>query len=290
MLTTNKFNEQCITFSQMNMISNSRIFWRRFTTWIRVYIISRYVGIGTGEEAFERLKTEISGVGNMLQIIFERESSNRLSQLLGQFTYSLRDLITTEFLRNYEAVDQNIKRLYKNADDTAVFLSVVNPYLIETEWKDMLRAYVQYTVEEANSFISGDYSKDIELFRNLTDLTNEMGDTFAQGFYDYITSGLQITNNLPPQNNEQCITYEQMNQIYSIRMFWFELVTWVRAYMLSRYRGLGDEDEVKARLQQVPVEYVDMLKQIFGDKVDPDLQLLNTYLDLIDALITDQQE
>lgn len=286
MTTKNKFDNQCITYGQMNMIFNSRIFWRRFTTWIRVYIISRYAGIGTGEEAFNRLYTEISGIGSMLQIMFERESSNRLSQLFNQFTYALRDLITTQLLNNRDAMNQNIERLYKAAEDIAKYIASINPYLSETEWKSLMETYVDYTIEQANSFITGDFSGDIELFKRLTALTNTMGDVFAQGFYDYITAGLQVT----PLNNQQCITYEQMNQIYNARMFWFELTTWVRAYMQSRYRGIGNEGEVRARLNQVPVEYVDTLKQIFGEKAEPYLQILNTYIDLIDALISAQKE
>jgi len=290
MSARNNFNEQCITYSQMNMIFNSRIFWRRLTTWIRAYIISRFMGIGTGEEAFKRLNAEISGIGNMLQITFERENSNRLSQLLNQFTYALQDLITSAIQRNNDAINQNVKRLYKTADDIAEFLPSINPYLIQTEWKDMMEKFVSYIIEEINSIITGDSLKDIEFFDSLTDLTNKMGDIFAQGFYDYITSGLQIANNIPPQSNQQCITYEQMNQIYSIRMFWFELFTWLRAYMLSRYRGLGNADEMKARLEQVLIEYVNALKQIFGEKVEPYLQILNNYIDLINALITAQKE
>ena len=148
----------------------------------------------------------------------------------------------------------------------------------------MLATYVQDTIEEANSFITGDYSKDIELFTHLTDLTNRMGDSFAQALNDYITSGYDLS----PQSNVQCITYEHMGQIYHLRMFWFELVIWIRAYMLSRYHGIGDANAVKTRLDQVPVEYVDVLQQFFGGNLETHLQQLNTYIQLIDNLITAQ--
>lgn len=286
MITRINFYKQCITYSQMNMISNSRLFWRRFTTWIRVYIISRYVGIGTEEEAFSRLYFETLGIGNLVQIIFERENANLISQQFNQFTFVLRDLITAQFQENPEAMNQNVDRLYKSAADFASLLTSINPYINETEWQTMLEAYVQDTIEEANSFITGNYSNDIQLFRRLTKLTNRMGDSFAQALNDYITSGYDLS----PQSDVQCITYEQMNQIYDIRMFLFELVIWTRAYMLSRYRGIGDADEVKARLDQVPVEYVNVLQQFFGRNLEPYLQQLNTYIRFIDNLITAQIE
>ena len=286
MITKNSFNEQCITFSQMNMISNSRLFWRRFTTWIRVYIISRYIGLGTAEETFSRLFFETSGLGNFLQIMFERENSNIISQMLSQFTYSLRDLITAQFQGDSEAMNRNINRLYQNADNFSEYLHTINPYINKMEWKDMLEKYIQYTIEEANSFITGNYSDDIELFRRLTELTNRMGDIFAEAIYDYIIDGGQVI----PKNDQKCITYEQMNQIYNIRMFLFELAIWTRAYMLSRFRGIGNADEVKARLNQVLAEYVDTLQQLFGVNPETYLQQMITYIDLIDHLITSQIE
>lgn len=87
----------------------------------------------------------------------------------------------------------------------------------------------------------------------------------------------------------QCITYEQMGLIYDIRMFWYELFTWTRAYMLSRYRGIGNVDAVKARLNQVPAEFIDALQQVFGLNLEAYLEILNTYINLIDDLITAQQ-
>ena len=38
------FNPQCITYSQMNMIFNSRIYYRRLMTWTRAFLISKYYG------------------------------------------------------------------------------------------------------------------------------------------------------------------------------------------------------------------------------------------------------
>lgn len=282
----NAFNEQCITYSQMNMISNSRLFWRRFTTWIRIFIISRYIGIGTEESAFSRLYFETSGVGSLLQIIFDRQTANQISLLLNQFTFALRDLITAQFQHNTEAVTQNVNRLYQISRNFAAFLHSVNPYIDETEWRNMMNTYIQYTIEEANSFMTGNYSNDIELYGRLTDLTDRMGDVLADSLNSYINSGLSVT----PQSDTQCVTYEQMNQIYIIKMLWYELFNWTRAYMLSRYRGIGNSAEVRARLEQVPTKYTQQIHQIFG--VDPEvyIELFNIYINLVDNLITAQLE
>jgi hypothetical protein len=115
-----------------------------------------------------------------------------------------------------------------------------------------------------------------------------MGDTFAQGLYDYITSGAQ---NPSPNEAQICLTYEQINLIFNIMMFWFDLNNWTRAFMLSKYKDVGDQDEVYARLQKVAADYVNNLKLIFGDAPGVNqLQLeLNAYIGLIDSLITAQK-
>jgi len=276
----------------MNLIFNARIFWRRLTIWTRIYITSRYLGIGTAEVSFDRLYLENSDFGDMLRILFSRSISDRYSQLLNQFSIGLRELISAQIQGDLDAVRQNIDRLLQNADQHAAFLASINPYLNETEWKNLLTTYLQDTLEEASLFASNDYRKQIEYFDRLTELSNTMGDAFAQALYDYITSGAQNSNNLSPQDGQRCLTYEQMNQIYNIRMFWFDLTDWVRAFMLSKYNDVGNEDEVYARLQQVVADYVNNLNQFFGETiVVNELQLeLNAYIDLIDSLITAQKE
>jgi len=291
MITKYNFDPQCITYSQMNMIFNARIYYRRLTTWTRAYIISRYFGVGTSEELFGRLYLESLDIGNMLQIIFGRTYSDEYSQMVSEFPIALRDLISAQTEGDIDAMNQNVERLYRNVAERAVYLEDLNPYWSEAGYIDLFNTYTQLTLEEANAIATGDYGKDIEIFDRLTAHSNKMGDTFAQGLYDYITSGQQNTDGLQPQNNDQCITYDQMNVIYDIRMFWFELATWVRNYMLSRYTGLSNTEATFARLKQVPVDYTNTLKQVFGEEVAVGLlDELNTFLDLLDAFITAQME
>ena len=75
-------------------------------------------------------------------------------------------------------------------------------------------------------------------------------------------------------------------------MVWFDLSTWTRNFMLSKYKGIGDVNDVFNRLQQVPNEFINSLQTVFGD--NPGLKnyqvQLNAYIDLIDSLTTAQME
>lgn len=287
----NDFNSQCLTFSQMNLIFNARIYYRRLTTWTRAYVLARYFGVGTAEELFGRFYLESLDIGDMLQFVFGRDVAEKYSQLASQFAIAFRDLISAQIDGDTEAVTRNVDRLYKNVAERSVFLEEINPHWSAEGYRDLFGTYIQYIIEIANAIAAGDYSREIELYDRLTAHTNRMGDVFAQGMYSYITSGMEPPDTLPPNNNGECITYEQMEIIYNIRMVWFELFYWVRNYMLSRYLGLGNAGEFYTRLEQVPVDYTNALKQVFGEQVAEDLlQEINTYFVLLDDFITAQMD
>ncbi len=282
------FDPQCITYSQMNLIFNTRLFYRRLTIWTREYIVSRYLGLGTPEELFSRFYLETLGSGNFIRPFFGREAANHYSQLLSTYAIAIRELISAQLEGNTEAANQSVNRLYQDVYERASFVTSINPYVNEAEFRKLLETYLQYTIEEANQFVSGNYRSDIELFDRLAALGNQLGDAASESLYNYVTSGAQDTT--PLQDRQQCLTYEQVDTIYNIRMFWFELLNWVRELMLSKYFGIGNETEIYDRLKQVPGNYVNALRQFFGDNPAIDeLQLeLNTYIELIDNLIDAQ--
>lgn len=291
MIMKSKFNVQCITPSQMNLIYNTRLYLKRLLIWTRAYIIGSYTGTGTAEDLFGRLYIETEDFGDLIHAFFGLGDSNEYTQLLNQFTFRLRDLISAQLAGDIEAVNKNVNLLYQNNRDRAAFLASINPYFDEIEWKNMLDTYLQYIIEEANLFASGDYSTELEIFNRLIPLADKMGDYYAQSLYYYIVSCSQNENNIPLQDSQKCLTYEQINEIYNIRTTWFNLVIWVRNLMQSKYRGIGDIDVVAARLKQVPDESITSMRQFFDNPILNDYELqLNAYIGLIDALTTAQME
>ncbi|MDD4565160.1 MAG: hypothetical protein PHE79_06750 [Eubacteriales bacterium] len=289
MIMKKSFDPQCITFSQMDLIFNTRTYYRRLTTWISEYMISRYHGDETTADLFSRLYFESLNVGKMQEIILGREISEQYSQYLSQYVITLNNLISAQLDGDMEAINIYVEQLYEIIAQEAAFLDNINPYWDYFEYYNLFAAYTQYIIEMANAIAAGDFSKIITLYDLLGDINNIMGDILAQGLYQYITAGVDV--DYSTREDIQCISYDQMNTIYKIRIFWFELVTWVRNYMLSRYLGLGNTEVVLERLRQVPVDYVNELREIFGDQVSDDyLDLFNTYIDLIVAFIDAQIE
>lgn len=286
------FNPQCITFSQMRMIFNARFYYRRLSTLTRAYLLSRYYGIGTEQSLFTRFYIESLGIGDMMWIVFGHQASEQFSQLVSMYPIAFNQLITAQLTGDTEAVRENVDRLYENVAESAAFLENLNPYWNAAEFVALFNDYIHFSIETANAIAAGDTAGEIALYELLNEQTDRMGDLFARGVYAYMTAGVPDSAPIPPsQGGVPCITIEQMNDIYTIRMFWFELATWVRIYMVSRYTGTGNAEQAFAELKQIVANYVATQKKLFPN-IDADYfsGLLNEYLDLIAAFVTANME
>ena len=279
MIIKNDFNPECITFSQMQMTFDIRTLYRRLAVLTRTYMRNRYYNIDQPDALFDRLYLEYLDLGTMLHLNFGRENQDRYSQMLGQFVIALRELISAQIEGNTEGVNQNLQRLYENLDTRGAFLEAMNPYWSADEYRSLFETYSQYLIEDANAISSGNFNEDIAIFDNILELTQILGNTFAQGVYNYVTSG-QTTS--PAQIGERCITYDQMQIIQNITTVWFDLEVWMRSYMLNKYFGLSaDEEATFNRLIRVVVDYTNEIEYIYGEEFSANLlQLLYEYLDL----------
>lgn len=269
---------ECISLSQMNIIFNSRDFWRKFTIWIRLYLISRYSGFGNVEEAYSHLYYYPSEFTTMLQLIFGKDIKDRYNQLLVQQIITLKELIDAQTQGNMELINQRINELYQNGDEQAKFLSEINPYWDTIQWRQLINTYIRYTIAEANYISMGDYANSMNAYSSLMNQAVSMGDYLSLGLFKYM--------DLDSNQEGQCITYEQMNTIYQIRTFWFETAIWTRAILVGKLTGKGYSELAYARLEQNISNYGELLKKFFDEtKVNEYLQILYNYIDLINGLI-----
>ena len=268
----------------MSIINNARLFFIKLSACSNLYY-QQVLWYWNTEESFQRLYSEISGLviySKWLLIV------NLWMKFLNCLTdlYLLYDLITFQLQGNTAAMNQNVNRLYQISRNSSSFLASINPYLNEEEWRNLLDTYIQYTLEEANALAAGNYTSFIQYDEIILDHINKMGDILAQSLYDYLISGYDLS----PQSNLQCITYEQMDQLFRLRMAWNEINILTNMYMLSRYRGIANPDVTKTILNQFIIDHVDRLQQFFGTNLENYSQQLLTYINLIDSLITAQSK
>lgn len=92
-------NPQCFTYSQMNLIFNTMIYFRSLLSSTRAYLLSIYLGIGTAEES--------------------SALANQDDQLSCEYAIVLRVLISAQLMEILKGYTNTA--LYRNALDRAAF-------------------------------------------------------------------------------------------------------------------------------------------------------------------------
>lgn len=288
MVCIRRSDEQCITFSQMNIIFSIKNFWKELATWTRDYLYSRYAGIGNEAELFAYLFSVPANYTNMLRLIYGVQFAERYQSIFNEQTIILRELISAHLEGNTEAVNLNLKRLSQNADNYASFLASYNPFFDRNTIRNLLTSYNQYVIDMANAFASGKYEKVSDTFDQLLIHMDTIGNYLSRGLSRFIADGNPQNTN---QTAQRCITFSQMQDFFGFRGFWFDLAALTRSYFISRYVGLGMADESYKRLNETVENYVRRLRPFFGDKItDEYLNLLYTHVSLISSLVTAQLE
>lgn len=167
--------EDCITPVYLNLILNSRVFWRELAVWTRVYLRSRYFGLGDSDEVFKHLYDTPYKFISTLQLIFGSEFSQGYTLLLNQHIITLRELISAQMAGNVAAINQNVALLYQNSHERARYLSASNPFWSQTEWRSLFDTYIQFTLEEANSVAVDDQRKSIEIYDRISSHSDRIG-------------------------------------------------------------------------------------------------------------------
>lgn len=290
MIHKNQFDPNCISFTDENIIYNTRLFWRQMAYWSRVYFNSVFLDIGSAQEVYSRLYDTPSRFTFMLQYFLGRSFSDAYLQLLNEYNVLLRQLVGSVVNGDAEAIDENVSLLYENARVRAEFLARVLPSLDEDVLREMLNTHLLYEMEEINTYVNQDYSSIIEIYDNLARHADTVADYFSKGIIDLIT--LHGSRPIEPedayeyQDMDGCITYDQMNTILGIATFWIDLVQWFRAYRISIMAGIGESEELFERLIQVTVDFGNQLKVFFDEEmVDEFILLIQQYLALIGQLL-----
>jgi hypothetical protein len=89
------------------------------------------------------------------------------------------------------------------------------------------------------------------------------------------------------QNQNNYITYGQMNLINDFRTHWEEFAIWIRSFMVSTITGFSNITSISNRLYQIPSSLGSMFEPYFGVKASEQLQqLLLLYIVNAQSLIT----
>ena len=93
MVCKNRSQENLITYGQMNIIFQARNLWRELVVWSRVYLISRFAGIGLAEDVYNRIYRIPLEFGNITRLIFGNQAADVTIQQLSHTITLFRRLV-----------------------------------------------------------------------------------------------------------------------------------------------------------------------------------------------------
>ena len=181
-----KYNPSYIT-GQMNLIFRARMLWRDMASWLRAYMVSLYGGVGNAEAVSKRLNMLPVEYGNILRVYFGDQITNQYIALISDYNTTIQKLFIAQINNDTAAVTELTRRLYDNAEARAAFFAKINPFWTEGTLKALLSTYTDLHIEEANTFLTKDHIRNIEIFDRIIALTSIIGDYFSEGLTSFFT-------------------------------------------------------------------------------------------------------
>lgn len=167
--------------TQIDRINTLRKLWEQHIMWTRSFIISTAAGLGDLQFVTNRLLRNPNDFANVLKNFYGEETASRFASLLTQHLTIAAALVNAAKAGNTEAVNENRRKWYANADEIAEFLAGINPYWSRREWQLMLYDHLRLTENEAVERLTGQYERDVALFDAIEDQAMMMADTMANG-------------------------------------------------------------------------------------------------------------
>ena len=172
----------CITFEQMNIMTNSNRLWMEYAFWMRALINAAISDPEREEYIAGKL---FNGVMLEYFLLFEFYYGTRLAEtfrsLFTNFASGAWGLVRAIKSNNEAAINAQTRQLYQSADQLSDFLGQLNSYYDANEWKNFFYQAIQLIIDEALSIINKDFAREIEISDSMADLAMLMGNYMGNG-------------------------------------------------------------------------------------------------------------
>lgn len=148
-------------------------------------IISLVFNLPDINEVLTRLLKNAEDMGNMIRRLYGDTVATTYSQLIQDHLLIAADLVKAAIAEDIEAAQMAEKKWYQNADEIAVFLNSVNPFLTENAVRDMFYTHLDLTKQEAIFMINQDFEKDIAVYDEIEKQAREMADAISDAMVSH---------------------------------------------------------------------------------------------------------
>lgn len=160
--------------------------WSDNIVWTRFFIISAISGIGDLQIITKRLIKNPTDFANVLKKYYGEENSKKFEALMMDHLLIGIKLINTAKSGNISAIKGMRTQWYKNADEIAELLSLINTNWSSNEWKKMLYENLKLTEEQVIKRFGRQYNEDILSFEKIDSLSVKMAEIMTEGIMKQI--------------------------------------------------------------------------------------------------------
>lgn len=175
-------NSTCISAEQLGIMNLFRLLWEQHVYWTRAFIVSALAGLEDLDAVTGRLLRNPTDFANILKQYYGNENAAEFERLLRAHLLLAADLLNAAKAGEEEAAQMARRKWYDNASGIAHFLSGINPYWSEDQWKILLFDHLSMVEEIVTLRMAGQFEEEIVV----SDMNEERGLSMA----DYMAAGL----------------------------------------------------------------------------------------------------
>jgi len=157
--------------------------WEEHVAWTRLTIIS-LVDIKEPTETIatiNRLLRNTKDMAEVCRMFYGEEAATKFDELMTEHLNTAAELVQAAVEGDNEKAEDAEKRWYKNADEIAATLNMLNPNWEEKEMKNMLYDHLRLTKSEAMARLTKDYATDISTYDEIEIQARMMAEGFSHG-------------------------------------------------------------------------------------------------------------
>ncbi|WP_309245277.1 acetylglutamate kinase [Clostridium estertheticum] len=170
-----------ISKKEMDLRNVMRSLWEQHIAWTRMTLISIIKDLPDVDFVTNRLLRNPIDFGRALEVFYGYEIASQFSDLFKSHLVIAAQLVKAAKAGDSKGSADAEKRWYANADEIAVFLSRINPYWSQENWKMMLYEHLRMTKSEAVNILNNNDEKSITEYDEIEKQALKMADVMAEG-------------------------------------------------------------------------------------------------------------
>lgn len=170
-----------ISKAEVDLNNVMRMLWEQHIAWTRMTIISIIKDLPDVDSVTKRLLRNPFDFENVLRYFYGDQIASKFSDLFKSHIVIAAEIVKAAKIGDNKKLADAEKRWYENSDEIAAFLSTINPYWSQNNWKTMLYEHLKMTKSEAVNILTNNCEKSIIDYDEIEKQALKMADIMAEG-------------------------------------------------------------------------------------------------------------